>query len=424
MPLEEVEQRALQRPCVVGGREPRLAADVQAVEHLAPHVELELLGRRVADAHGRRALVPGQPVDGELGDTTAAVDAVHDLQVGRVAGDRTQQPLAPRARLGHVAGAEQRLQRERGVAQPAEAVVPVAGAAELLGQRRGRRRGDASAGCVRQGLERHERASYRVLPASAVARPRYPVGPEALRLALGAVGVLGARAGPVGRVVREDERDPLARRHLEPGPDGALLVHHLDRGVELQRVGAGDRRDVGAVDRGPRRDRPVVEPRPQLGRHAHAPGHALDDAHDVGYAVAGRHEVDDADPPVGRGPLALQDEGVPAVAPGGARPAARRRQPPEPVLRPAEQRREAGGRVQPGQAQPVDRAVPADEGRGVQVPDDPVVLDALRHLMSVVRGHAPRRWDGGVSAGRTPGWCRRWRRRRSSTASSGRPTGW
>jgi hypothetical protein len=49
------------------------------------------------------------------------------------------------------------------------------------------------------------------------------------------------------------------------------------------------------------------------------------------------------------------------------------------VLLVAEQRGEARRRVEARQAHPVDRAVPADEGGGLQVADDSVVFDSARH---------------------------------------------
>src|SRR5262249_55073733 len=49
------------------------------------------------------------------------------------------------------------------------------------------------------------------------------------------------------------------------------------------------------------------------------------------------------------------------------------------VILGAEQPGEARGRVEPGQAEPVDRAIPADQRRGLHVADERVVLDQSRH---------------------------------------------
>ena len=45
----------------------------------------------------------------------------------------------------------------------------------------------------------------------------------------------------------------------------------------------------------------------------------------------------------------------------------------------AEQGGEAGTGVEAREAEPVDRALPADQRRGLQVADERVVLDALGH---------------------------------------------
>ena len=103
---------------------------------------------------GARARVAGQVVELALGQLARAVDGVHDLQVVGVAGDRAQQPVAPQPRLLGVAGASRASSGERGVAQPAVAVVPVALAAEVLGQRRGGRGDDAAGARVGQQPQR------------------------------------------------------------------------------------------------------------------------------------------------------------------------------------------------------------------------------------------------------------------------------
>jgi hypothetical protein len=84
---------------------------VQGVHDLAVDVQLELLGGGVADPH-RVAVVAGQPVGDVLVEAALAGHAVHDLQFGRVAGDRPEQPLAPGLGLALESGVEQRLQRD------------------------------------------------------------------------------------------------------------------------------------------------------------------------------------------------------------------------------------------------------------------------------------------------------------------------
>ena len=130
---------------------------VERLDDLAVDVELELVRRAVSDADRLRALVAAEPGKLELGQPPLACDAVHDLEVLRV-----EPAIARRSQSRHVtrlfdvAGADECEQRQRRVAEPAEAVVPVPHAADPLRQRR-RRRGDDSAGRrIREGLERQQ----------------------------------------------------------------------------------------------------------------------------------------------------------------------------------------------------------------------------------------------------------------------------
>ena len=108
---------------------------VERLEHLAVDVELELLRGGVSYPNRPRPFVAGEPVELALVESPLARDPVHDLHVGRIAGDGAQEPLPPDDRLFAVAAAEHREQRERRVAQPAVAVVPVPDAADLLRKR-------------------------------------------------------------------------------------------------------------------------------------------------------------------------------------------------------------------------------------------------------------------------------------------------
>ena len=89
---------------------------VERVHHLAVDVELQLLRRGVADAHRARALEAREPVELALVEPPLASEAVHDLQIGRVAGDRAQEPVAPGAGLVRIAGVQHRDERQRRVA--------------------------------------------------------------------------------------------------------------------------------------------------------------------------------------------------------------------------------------------------------------------------------------------------------------------
>src|SRR4029078_5961671 len=115
---------------------------MECVDQFAVDVELQLRMRGIADPHWLRAFVAGQPFGLPFQQAALPHDAVHDLHVGGRARRCPQAPLGPGGGFLGVARIYQRQQREGGVAQPAEAIVPVACAAELFWQRCGWRGDD------------------------------------------------------------------------------------------------------------------------------------------------------------------------------------------------------------------------------------------------------------------------------------------
>ena len=129
----------------------------------------------------------------------------------RIAGRRAQQPRAPVARLLVVARGEERDQRERRVADPAEAVVPVAHAADVLRQRRRRRRDDAAGRRVRERLEHDQRAVHRVVRVALVsAAARSTRARSSSCRASACSASTSAGRSSERRVPREDERHSAA----------------------------------------------------------------------------------------------------------------------------------------------------------------------------------------------------------------------
>ena len=131
-------------PRVVRDRRAVLVVQVHRVHQLAVDVELEVRVGGVADAHRARAHVALEVRQRLLGQLVAAVDAVHDLQ--RAVGLRApaQRAIIQRmnaAASSRVAEPHEAVEREGRVADPRVAVVPVAHAADVLGQPE-RRRGD------------------------------------------------------------------------------------------------------------------------------------------------------------------------------------------------------------------------------------------------------------------------------------------
>ena len=102
-------------------------------EHAAVGVELQLLGGTVADADGLRAGVAFPVRQFALGHVGSTMHVVQDLQLWPGEPGRVQKPSEECARFLHEAEPSERAHRQRGVAQPAISIVPVAVAAQRFG---------------------------------------------------------------------------------------------------------------------------------------------------------------------------------------------------------------------------------------------------------------------------------------------------
>src|SRR5579875_906649 len=112
----------------------------EGTDQFAEDVQLELRGGGIADAYRRRALVAGEPRHLEFFEAALARQAVEHLQLSWRSGHRASDPVTPRACLVVVARVDEGGEHKGGIARPAEAVIPVARSADLLGQRSGGRR--------------------------------------------------------------------------------------------------------------------------------------------------------------------------------------------------------------------------------------------------------------------------------------------
>ena len=349
-------------------------------EHLAVHVELELFTRGVADAHGLRSLVAREPVDRVFTQPPFTGGAVHDLEVLGVAGDRAQEPVAPGERFFVVSADGQREQGEGGVPQPAVAVVPVPHTPDPFGQRCRRCGDDPARRGVGECLQRDERPDHRVAPPAGVRALGYPVAPPPCRVLDCAMRIDGSGRRLVRGVIRQHERHRFAGFHHEVGHGGAPGAVGVHRRAEEHRVrsGEGAERAVGARD--PRHDRSVVEADGEIHVHGHPAAEPFDHPHDVDGLPADRHAVGHAYRSVVGVKRRLQYQGVGAVLAFDALQPARRRDLPTAVLAIAEERGEHRAGVEPRHTPPVDRSISADQGRGLGVADERVVLDRLAHL--------------------------------------------
>ena len=189
----------------------------------------------------------------------------------------------------------------------------------------------------------------------------------------------------------QHERHLLPRLYLETGARPAVPVLDGDRAVQPGRIGSRDRRPLAVNLPDPRRHRAVVKAQHELHRHRDPPRLALDHADDIGGLPAQGHRVDHPDRAVRRLPLGFQHQRLAAVAPPGARPTASRCEQPVPGPLVVQQRGEAGRGVEPRLAQPIDRPIPTHQRRGLQVTDQPIILDQARHQVLLA-------WPSGTEA--------------------------
>jgi hypothetical protein len=329
-----VSARSATNAWISGCRSPsRSWLQVQRVQELAVDVELDLVPGAVADANRRRVAPPAQVAEHALGEVVLAADPVHDLQraLARAAAGRAGHERDELLGLVGARADVERLDRQARVADPREAVVPVALAADRLRQR-GRRGGDDRPGrAVRQALE-HARAQADQLAVRAVVdvvlglprAPRLNGVVDALRDPVG--GRRGRGLGRLGRGVPQREAGAL------PGLEGEGRAH--GRVGELERHGRRDGDATGAEraraavhEPDQRADQPVLGSRRELHPEVDAPAEALDAAQDLvrrvvaecvaALALGERHRV--AHPRRARagGDDRLDDERAGQVAPCG-----------------------------------------------------------------------------------------------------------
>ena len=289
-------------------------------------------------------------------------------------------------------------ERERGVADPGVAVVPVALASGRL-RERGRQRRDHAAGRrVHQPLQRQRRALQLAAPAViGEPAPLEPAAPGLGRVVDPLAGVAGV-AGQA-RVVGPGQRAEGVFVAAEPprAPDPPVVVElEVHVGLEAERNPVDDRgrdAELGV-------EVPVDRPAPVVGA-------GLADQLDLGMAlgtvgeadehplrleavaaVAGPDGVDEQrvadDDPAGLGRPGRLDQVRPRLVAARDRHPLVRREPHRPGA-PVEDGAEDARRVEPRQAHPLDRAVGGDEGPGLAVGQESVGADPRELLQAGLR---------------------------------------
>src|SRR5262245_6223925 len=156
-------------PEIVAGRLRVLVVEVEGIDELAVDIELELTVGGVADAHRARAAITFEVVERSLEQLLAAVDAVNDLEVGGMVGPRAMaDPVDEIAGFVGQAQPDEPVERERGIAGPRVAVVPVAHAPDLFGKAEGGGGHDGAGVPAVQELQGQRGTMHLVTPAPPV----------------------------------------------------------------------------------------------------------------------------------------------------------------------------------------------------------------------------------------------------------------
>ena len=281
--------------------------------------------------------------------------------------------------FGH-AQAGQRVQGERRVPDPGVPVVPVAYAADRLGEPEGRGGHDRAAPPGVEQLQRQRGAVDLVSPAAAIGGVADPLAPE-VHGGLEGLRDVRVEIGGVLRVPRhllQDEGGSLPRgQHELADRIGALDPKwYGGRQPQNRAVRAGEHDAVlhglgrvgrtGVVEAGC-----APDPIPDL-----APN-GLDPAHDAARVLAGvhRHEVGDLPHALGGQESGEQEVGVGQVQLLVPRLIEVGRDREATALVGVEQAREHRGRIEVGQTEEVDRPVERHQRGRLEVADDGVRLD-------------------------------------------------
>ena len=113
---------------VAGGHE-----GPERIDHPAGHIQLSLVGGQVAVSDRPAPFVPGQAWQLLLARHLAAVNAVHGPQP-LPTGSMVDEPAQERLGFVRVSGRDHCRHADAGIARPRITVVPIADAADLLGQ--------------------------------------------------------------------------------------------------------------------------------------------------------------------------------------------------------------------------------------------------------------------------------------------------
>src|SRR5207253_8436335 len=212
-----------------------------AVDDGAEHIELALAGGPIANPNRAGAVEAGQMLEVLLRQVRVTVHPVDDLHGEVMVVGTVADPVDEVCRLLRKSGAEEGGDAIRSVAQPAVAVVPVAIAARVFGDRRGGRRAERAGRRIGQQLDHERGAADGVLEWPGVKALVQPPFPElsGARRQLGRI--TAARKLPAQREVAlaKAKGEPFlaVRFQGEPVDEARPPIDLLDRALHRYRRG-------------------------------------------------------------------------------------------------------------------------------------------------------------------------------------------
>ncbi len=184
-------------PTLVGDGFAVLVDQVHRVHQLAINIQLDLVDGLIADAHRPGATVAAEVVQLGFWQLLTTVDAVEDVDFGRLAAAVADASFEPtHVSIGFVdeAQAHKGIDGKRGVTDPSVTVVPVALAAGCFRQPEGGGGDNCAVFARGQQLQRQGRAVDHFAPAPTVVRLGDPATPELQRVGQRQVGTAAVDA--------------------------------------------------------------------------------------------------------------------------------------------------------------------------------------------------------------------------------------
>ena len=185
----------------------------------------------------------------------------------------------------------------------------------------------------------------------------------------------GSRSFFVRRKPGQHKRDAVAFRDGEIRHRGQIFAARFNRRAQDQGIGPGDRFEPAVAFAHPGNDVAVIEPDDQLHLHPHAAAQAFDDADDVRIFSARRHEIDQPHRAFGRFDFRFEDQRVTPITAARRGDFSLREKSPSPIFPVAQERGEAGARIEARKAKPIHATIAADERPRLRVAQECVIFD-------------------------------------------------